>query len=326
VVPGDHRVPIRAKRDGPSQKHVRQNAYYIRRPGPKSEQPQSGREWDELLGRCLKCAREDLLGAIRDILHGGPSRPLINTPQEQLAAWETDSLHRWNQAVEKRYGGTSEHPLPSACWTATYCLTGGLQPKSLTDFLEVLRHVQGHETGWPPWLLLTPTDMAPYPYENTIECLIGDPRTGPAHADFWRASPQGMMFLVRGYQEDEPEKCKPGSMIDVALPIWRVGECLLHAGRLAKTLGTGQNDLVARFRWNGLSGRVLSTLDPMRCVPSIPQKCRQDLVQSVVTLPTDTIDDALPEVVREATRPLYQAFDFTDLSDTVFAAEIRELR
>ena len=39
VVPGGHSVPVRCKRDGPNGAHVRQHAYYIRRPGPTSEQP-----------------------------------------------------------------------------------------------------------------------------------------------------------------------------------------------------------------------------------------------------------------------------------------------
>src|SRR5260370_41892753 len=60
-VPGRHRVPIRSKRDDPERKHVRINTYYIRRPGPASEPPQSAREWDELIRRCVLSAREELL-------------------------------------------------------------------------------------------------------------------------------------------------------------------------------------------------------------------------------------------------------------------------
>jgi hypothetical protein len=45
VVPGNHRVPIRAKSEDPARKHVRIHAYYIRRPGPCSDQPRSASEW-----------------------------------------------------------------------------------------------------------------------------------------------------------------------------------------------------------------------------------------------------------------------------------------
>ena len=50
VVPGGHRVPVRAKRSGPNGEIVQVHAIYIRRPGAKSEVPQSAREWDELPG------------------------------------------------------------------------------------------------------------------------------------------------------------------------------------------------------------------------------------------------------------------------------------
>lgn len=54
TVPGNHKVPIRAKRDGPNNRHVRINAYYIRRPGPSSEVIQTADEWNALVGRCIK--------------------------------------------------------------------------------------------------------------------------------------------------------------------------------------------------------------------------------------------------------------------------------
>ena len=65
IVPGESKAPIRAKKDGPT--HVRQYAYYIRRPGPRSEPPQSAQEWDELIGRCVRASRQDLLKDIRSI-------------------------------------------------------------------------------------------------------------------------------------------------------------------------------------------------------------------------------------------------------------------
>ena len=42
VVPGSS-VPVRSKRDGPA---ITKDFYYTRRPGPASEPPQSGQEWD----------------------------------------------------------------------------------------------------------------------------------------------------------------------------------------------------------------------------------------------------------------------------------------
>ncbi len=49
VVPGGHRVPVRARRAGPNGNIVQNHAIYIRKPGPRSEIPQSAQDWDELL-------------------------------------------------------------------------------------------------------------------------------------------------------------------------------------------------------------------------------------------------------------------------------------
>jgi predicted HTH transcriptional regulator len=44
VVPGGHRVPVRARRGSPGNVTVQQNAIYVRRPGPKSETPQNAQD------------------------------------------------------------------------------------------------------------------------------------------------------------------------------------------------------------------------------------------------------------------------------------------
>ena len=70
VVPGGHCVPVRARRAGPHEKIVENNAIYIRKPGPRSETPQSAQEWDILLSRCLRNRRDELLDHIRDLITG----------------------------------------------------------------------------------------------------------------------------------------------------------------------------------------------------------------------------------------------------------------
>lgn len=67
IVPGGHRVPIRARRGGPLNQTVQGNAIYIRRPGPSSETPQSAQDWDDLLARCLAARRDELMDRVRDL-------------------------------------------------------------------------------------------------------------------------------------------------------------------------------------------------------------------------------------------------------------------
>jgi hypothetical protein len=77
-----------------------------------------------------------------------------------------------------------------------------------------------------------------------------------AHPDFWRPSPQGMMYLLRGYAEDSTSDFAPGKVFDLTLPVWRVGECLLHAKRFAAKLADGPSSVI-RAVWSGLRGRIL---------------------------------------------------------------------
>ncbi len=65
IVPGGHRVPVRARRAGPNGNIILNNAIYIRKPGPRSEAPQSAQDWDELLARCLENRRDEMFDQIR---------------------------------------------------------------------------------------------------------------------------------------------------------------------------------------------------------------------------------------------------------------------
>jgi predicted HTH transcriptional regulator len=66
-VPAGAIVPIRSKRDGPSGE-IACDRYYIRRPGPNSEVPRSGFEWDALLRRCISNRDHELEATVRRII------------------------------------------------------------------------------------------------------------------------------------------------------------------------------------------------------------------------------------------------------------------
>jgi hypothetical protein len=145
----------------------------------------------------------------------------------------------------------------------------------LTQFLQVLRDVKGNESGWPPWWVPTREAIEPYPHEGIIECWLKDTRfSDAAHSDFWRASAKGMMFILRGYDEDSsPARSQPGALLEAPLAVWHVGECLLHAERLARALADEPVQVLFHARWEGLNGRVLVT-------PFQGGQCRQEVVTS----------------------------------------------
>ncbi|MFQ5902412.1 MAG: helix-turn-helix domain-containing protein [Candidatus Binatia bacterium] len=332
LVPGHNRVPIRAKRDGPSRKHVRQNTYYMRRPGPVSEPPQSAQEWDNLIGRCVRAAKDDLLESIRDILFGVVTVPTKPAAEEEagrnLAGWIQGSRARWESLVAERLPREKPSRYSKGVCTVAYSIIGDFQPPSLREFLDILGHVQGRESGWPPWWVASRRGIAPYSYNGLIECWLAESRiANPAHSDFWRASPEGMMYLLRGYQEDSvPERLDPGTIFDLAIPVWRMGECLLHAERLSIALGDSLASVIFRVTWEGLARRTLTAwADPGRLLFNDRQS-RQDRVASEIVVSVDRISATLPEIVETLTRPLYEAFDFFTPPMSMVKEELLKMR
>lgn len=67
AVPAGAIVPIRSTR-GSASDEIIQDRYYIRRPGPNSEPPQTALEWDELIRRCISNREAELEHLVRRIL------------------------------------------------------------------------------------------------------------------------------------------------------------------------------------------------------------------------------------------------------------------
>ena len=209
-----------------------------------------------------------------------------------------------------------------------YSITGDFQKPTLSELLELLRKVRGHETGWPPWLVFAREEIAPYAYNGVIECWLVESRFVDAvHSDFWRASRGGMMFLLRGYDEDSsPNQVQPGTILDLTLPIWRIGECLLHAERLATAIAGQSASLTFRVIWSGLLGRTLTAWANPRRTLFPGRRSRQDSVTSEIDTSVSRVSANLPEIVRSLTIPLYEIFDFFTPSPKMIQEELSEMR
>jgi hypothetical protein len=330
IVPDNHKVPVRAKRDGPNHKHVRSNAYYIRRPGPKSEMPQSAEEWSNLINNCIRNAREDILDNIRELLFGAGVPPNIARPEEEenqrFNDWTKKSTTRWESLLQEKLANEKPSRYSHGVWTAAYSIIGNIKRISASDLLDILRKVQGRETGWPPWWVPTRTELAPYSFDGLVECWMKDTSMrDAAHSDFWRASAEGLMFLLRGYQEDSEAPYPPGTMFDLTLPIWRIGECLLHAERLAAELTDKPASVRFHVTWTGLEGRILKSWVKNRFMLE-DRTCRQKNVNSEIIVTADRISATLPETVSKITQPLYEAFEFFEPSLQLVNEELSEMR
>lgn len=250
----------------------------------------------------------------------------------ELEGWISASIRRWERLVTEEVRTVDQSPYKHGYWTASYLVASQASDDlTLSDLLELLERTKGHETGWPPWWVPTRTAIAPYPYRDSIECwlLRDDISNDPGHADFWRASLPPRLFLLRGYQEDsplEPVQWERGTMFDLTLPVWRVGEVLLHASRLAASLDTPAATIIALFGWTGLKNRRLASwANPHRHL-SGDQVCHQSELRSNVASAANEIPDRLPELVQAVTRPLYELFDFFAPPPEMFQEELARMR
>lgn len=133
------------------------------------------------------------------------------------------------------------------------------------------------------------------------------------------------MFLLRGYQEDSIASTTPGAILDFTIPLYRVAECLLHAERLALALAGETASVTIRFIWRGLRGRQLASIN-QRYPFFHGGVSRQDEMTSQTQVLAAQIGETLPEIVQTLTQPLYEAFDFTQVSMETIQQEITRLR
>jgi hypothetical protein len=322
VVPGGHAVPVMSVKgtDG----EILSQKVYIRKAGPKSEEPFSADEWRFLLDRCVRANRDSLLEAIRGIVQGRTLDAMAQTEIDNLLDFTNSSRDRWKERIEPLDASDPARFLLGR-YEQSFQILDVPPAQDLRTLLDRLRKASEVKlTGWGPFILIERQPIGPVPVENAIEAWLGDPRDEPhrdgRHADFWRVRQDAFLYEVRSYDEDYTSKAQPGTSIDYALPIWRVGETLFYAARLAKTFGNDP-EISIRIEYSGLKGRRMRSLFESRYL-SMDRECFVDTVKLQGQARASVIEDNLAEVLFPLLTPLYDAFNFTPLSPGTVSAEI----
>jgi hypothetical protein len=236
IVPGGMTVPVMSRRG--CEGVIAAQRCYVRKPGPRSEEPFTVEEWRGVMERCLNARRENMLDAIRLIVQGRGAIPVQPNPNQPLDDFRVGALQRWNTLVANSPAQDPARMLLGH-YELTFELVGVTHANGLVQLrnrLEEARRIR--HTGWGPFVALNRQALEPRAVDGTIEAWLGPDvdrfNRDSAHSDFWRAHPAGLLFLQRGYDEDSLERIEPGTLLDVTMPIWRVGEAMLFASRFAQ--------------------------------------------------------------------------------------------
>jgi hypothetical protein len=328
VVPGGSAVPVMSTRACPNV--IEQQRCYIRKPGPRSEEPFTGAEWRSLFERCLSAGRENMLGAIRAIVHGRAG----GSPDVNLTALDTfvgQARERWETLIEGLPADDAAR-MPLGHYEQSFEIRDTAAAPNLLglrrrmDAAGAIKH-----TGWGPFVTLGREPFEVRPAGGVNEVWLGAPdgsrfeRT-PAHCDFWQAHPAGRLYLQRGYDEDGyAERIAPGTGIDITLPIWRVGEAMLYAGRLAR-LYAENPPIVFRCRFVGLRDRALFSASAMRMMGIGNRRCHDDEAVLETQVSAAEIEDNLAEIIHPLLAPLYERFSFFELPLRLVVEELEAMR
>jgi transcriptional regulator with XRE-family HTH domain len=334
-IPGGFGFPVMSKSATP-ENSIRAHFCYMRKPGPESAPPENQNDWERLLSKCFRNRREDMLDAIRAIVEGTTQPAAVPAPSatEKQKEFSARARARWDELIS---------PLPrdsfARCaqghYEFDYALLGDLSRQNLPDLLNTLRQCEQRFTGWPQFWVPTREEIQPAVVDDHIECWIGRPYEGRqfgdvGHADFWRVSPEGRAFLLRGYIEDNPEALRepfePTEILDPALVIRRVAECLLHGAGLASVLAPNQaSQVLFNARWLGLAGRKLNCINPERVFIG-EYKSQQNEFVVTTTVDVSQISDNLPEIIHPLLAPLFERFSFFRLDMRMVSQEIGFMR
>ncbi len=330
VVPGGHGTPIMSRSATPKGTVVL-HACYIRRPGPESAPASTSADWNSLLERCLRNRKADMLDAIRGILQGNlraADVPLAPSAAALQDAFVEDARNKWNTLVAP-LPASDPARFPLGRYEIDFRFEAAAS--GLSALLEAMTSASGTRfTGWPPFWLPERPEIAPQPVDGAVQCWLGLPETArlpgdAAHCDFWRVTPGAKAYLARGLQEDGLDGRTPGTLFDVTLPIWRTGEVLLYAGRLASAMGAA-GELAFKVRWSGLQGRSLTFVTDWSRSTGGNHRAAQDAVEVSASIPLASIEDNLPEILHSLLRPLYETFTFFDLPDWLVSQELSKMR
>lgn len=335
-VPGTTAVPVRSDSSTPDGT-LKNYTYYIRAPGPESRSPMSATEWDSLLRRSIMKQRDEVIAVLRGFLGDGGAGEWLNKGANSFADLDeyiAEALGAWGALNEQLETGHPGRIKDGHFYFAARIIgtSKNLRGRELLDLLERGKRY----TGWPIFLLLHRDGLGPSNVNGNIQAWVANNSLAdPGHADFWRISPNGFFFSLRGYQEDSPREFRSlaefpgepskssGERLEVTLPVWRLAEFILRVDEMAQQMFEQDFSIQIECSWAGLCNRRLYAHNFAFDVPAF--KSTTDNVKTTGVFTHQEVVDLLPEMVKKLTTPLYEAFEFYSPETLFYSQQISRL-
>lgn len=181
----------------------------------------------------------------------------------------------------------------------------GAEATNLIELKNRLLNDRVRYTGWGPFWFPTRPEIAPRVInETTYECIHDGSGNG-RQIEKWRVTTDGNFSIIRAHDLDQID---PGRYINLILPVWRIAEILLHAGRMGEEFGADHADFTVMF--TGLTNRELTTKEtPGRVLMETYRTGASDY-EKAISVPVADIDRQVTEYTDKLLRPFYELFQF----------------
>lgn len=324
TVHGTTPVPVRTGSASPS-RAVPQNIYFIRRPGPESNGPQNGSEWDALIRRCVQRQRQEIVAMLREfsdptLLVAGPTEGDVHRKRIEAA------VARWRGLVyelpEDAVGRLS---------LGYYYMAASIMGTSKGLPLADVRNINARATSPSHWHVFGEgVDAATrtLPFDGNVETWMAKAAGADASvAGFWRISPEGFFFSLRGYADDGILALRgtvPGRQFNIEANIWQVAEFVMRVREVAEAMYESDFQVRIDCHWTGLTGRRLSSHGRRIFTPG-GAIATQDAVSTFGQFSKAALSDLVPDVVKKLMEPLFTSFSFAPIPDQLYGQEVKEL-
>ncbi len=284
---------------------IKKNISYIRKPGPRSEEPNE-LEWRDLLHRCMRAAAS--LTSSENL-----------TDEQQLQKFMAASKERWQERLQE-VDENDVACLRHGYWAFAFSIIGESTWPTLNDLRRTLEETQPAYPRQRLFAHLRGRGSSPYPAGEAIEAWTGHPEEGlyrdPYNCAFWRATVGGDFYHLEGFFEDGEDsyrRAEPGTAHYQDLSIQLHAMMLRLAARIAKSV-SDDAEIVICSEFTGLRGRYLTGSQAWwRPRGDAWPSSIDTVVLQPRRLAPQQINDDLVEILYDYLCPLYKQFKFFEL-------------